>query len=216
MSIKENISKIKKEIPSGVILVAATKARKSEEIKEAIEAGIEIIGENYVQEAEKKYSELKGIVKFHFIGHMQKNKVKKAVEIFDMIETVDSVDIAEEIDEKTQKVMPVLIEVNIGREENKNGVMPDMVVQLVREISKLGKIKLLGLMAMAPYSENKESYRPYFKEMRGLFDNLKSLNMPNVEMQYLSMGMSDSYKVAIEEGANIVRIGTKVFGDKKG
>ena len=123
MLIKENIRKIKKEI-FDVALIAATKGRTVDEIKEAVKAGVEIIGENYVQEAEEKYSKLKGKVKFHFIGHLQTNKVKKAVRIFDMIETVDSEKLAKEIDKRTNKTMPVLIEVNIGKEKSKYGVFP--------------------------------------------------------------------------------------------
>lgn len=215
MSISGSIEEIKKGLPSDVVLVAATKTHSIEEIKEAIEAGIEIIGENYVQEAEKKLNELKGKVKFHCIGHLQTNKVKKAVEIFDMIETVDSVKLAEEIDKRCRdigKVMPVLIEVNIGKEENKSGCMPEDVEKLVKEISTYQNIKIKGLMTMAPYFEDMKKYRVYFKKTKELFDKIKSLNIPNVNMEILSMGMSDSYKIAIEEGANVVRIGTKIFG----
>ncbi|MBW2980927.1 YggS family pyridoxal phosphate-dependent enzyme [Candidatus Woesearchaeota archaeon] len=212
MSIKENIEKIKSELPKGITLVAATKTRSVSEIKEAIGAGIGIIGENYVQEAEPKYNELKGKVKIHGIGHLQTNKIRKAVEIFDMIETVDSVKVAKEIDKRTDKVMPILIEVNIAKESSKTGVMPEESIKLISEISKLKKIKIKGLMTMAPYFDDPEKDRPYFKEMKRLFDKIKSMNISNVDMEILSMGMSDSYKIAIEEGATMVRIGTKIFG----
>jgi len=213
--LKENIKKIKQELQSNIKLVAATKTRTVEDIKQAIEAGIEIIGENYVQEAEEKFDELKGKVKFHCIGHLQTNKIKKAVEIFDMIQTVDSVKIAKEIDKRSKnigKVMPVLIEINSGKEPNKDGVMPEDAESLIKEISALANIKIKGLMTMAPYFDNPEKDRPYFKETKKLFDKISSLNIPNVDMEILSMGMSDSYKIAIEEGANMVRIGTKIFG----
>jgi len=205
--IKENIKKIRK----GAVIEAATKTRSVEEIKEAISAGITIIGENYVQEAEDKFKELKGKVKIHCIGHLQTNKVKKAVEIFDMIETVDSLKIAKEIDKKTSKVMPILIEVNSGKEKSKNGCMPEDVEKLVEECSKLKNIKVKGLMTMAPYFEDPEKDRPYFKETKKLFDNLKE----KYDLSILSMGMSHSYKVAIEEGATMVRLGTIIFGSRE-
>jgi pyridoxal phosphate enzyme (YggS family) len=210
MSIKENIEQIKKDIPPSVTLVAATKTRSVEQIKEAIKAGIKTIGENYVQEAESKI-ELKGKVKIHCIGHLQTNKIKKAVEIFDMIETVDSVKVAKEIDKKSSKKMPILVEVNSGKEANKSGIMPGEAAGLIDEISTLGNIQVKGLMTMAPFFDNPEKNRPYFKEMKKLFDKIKSMNIPNVDMEILSMGMSDSYKVAIEEGATMVRVGTKIF-----
>ena len=144
-------------------------------------------------------------------------KVKKAVTIFDMIETVDSVDIAREIDRRCaqiSKVMPVLIEVNSGRERQKTGVFPEETEELVREIAGLPNIKLMGLMAMGPRFGDPEDSRPYFVETRKVFERLKKLNLPNIEMRYLSMGMTNSYKIALEEGANIIRIGNKIFGER--
>jgi len=214
MPIKQNIESIRKELPENITLVAATKTRSVEEIKQAIEAGIEIIGENYVQEAEPKHQQLKGKVKFHCIGHLQTNKVKKAVEIFDMIETVDSIKIAKEINKRSTKIMPILIEINSGEEPNKDGCMPEQAESLIKEASNLKNIKIKGLMTMAPYFDNPEKDRPYFKKTKQLFDKIKSLNISNVEMEILSMGMSDSYKIAIEEGSNMVRVGTKIFGSR--
>jgi len=214
--IKQNIAKIQKELPSDVKLVAAVKTRTIDEIKQAIQAGIEIIGENYVQEAEE-IKELKGKVKIHCIGHLQTNKVKKAVEIFDMIETVDSIKIAKEIDKRCEdinKIMPILIEVNSGKESNKDGCMPEDIKPLIKEISQLKNIKIKGLMTMAPYFKDVEKDRPYFKLTKKLFDEIKTLNISGVGMEILSMGMTHSYKIAIEEGANMVRIGTKIFGGK--
>ena len=217
MLIKENVKKIKKELPPDIKIIAATKTRSVDEIKQAIEAGINIVGENYVQEAERKFQELKGKVEFHCIGHLQKNKVKKAVEIFDMIQTVDSVKIAKEIDKRCKnisKIMPILIEINSGKEKNKSGCMPEDTGKLIKEASTLKNIKIKGLMTMAPYFKEPEKDRPYFKLTKKLFDKLKALNIPNVDMEILSMGMSHSYKIAIKEGANMVRIGTKLFGSR--
>jgi len=217
-TIKQNVTRILEELPDGVELVAAAKTRKPEEIVEAIEAGVKIIGENYVQEAERASEVVGNKVKWHFIGHLQKNKVKKAVRLFDMIETVDSVEIAREIDRRCAqigKIMPVLVEINSGHEAQKSGVFPESAAQLVKEISVLPNIRVMGLMTMGPRFGNPEDSRPYFVETKKIFDRLKELNLPNVEMRYLSMGMTNSYKIAIEEGANMVRIGTRVFGERE-
>jgi len=198
-------------------LVAAAKARLPEEVLEAVQSGIKMVGENYVQEAERAYEMVGNKAKWHFIGHLQKNKVKKAVKIFDMIETVDSVEIAQEIDkwcEQISKVMPVLVEINSGEEEQKSGVLPPDAERLIREISGLKNIKVMGLMTMGPRFGNPEDSRPYFIKTREIFDRIKKLGLANVGMRYLSMGMTNSYKIAIEEGANIVRIGTKLFGER--
>ena len=217
MTIRENINSILDELPDGVELVAAAKARLPEEVLEAVQSGIKMVGENYVQEAEEAYEMVGNKAKWHFIGRLQKNKVKKAVKIFDMIETVDSVEIAREIDkrcEQISKVMPILVEINSGEEEQKSGVLPPDAERLIREISGLKNIKVTGLMTMGPRFGNPEDSRPYFIKTREIFDRIKKLNLANVEMKYLSMGMTNSYKVAIEEGANIVRIGTKLFGER--
>jgi len=218
MNIKEKVRNLLSQIPDGVILVAATKTRTPEEILEAIEGGIEIVGENYVQEAERKFKVIGKRVKWHMIGHLQRNKVKKAIEIFDMVETVDSFSLAKEINkyaERKRIIYPVLIEVNSGREEQKSGVYPENIFSLIEEISKLKNIKVEGLMTMGPFVENPEDIRPYFRLTREIFEELKEKNYPNVEMKYLSMGMSDTWKIAIEEGANIIRIGTLIFGPRK-
>jgi len=215
--IKENVVQILSELPDGVELVVAAKTRKPEEILQAIEAGVKIVGENYIQEAEPAYEVVGNRAKWHFIGHLQRNKVKKAVKLFDMIETVDSVEIAREIDKRCAqigKVMPILIEINSGREEQKSGVFPEKAEQLVREISSLQNIRVKGLMTMGPRFGNPKESRPYFVETKKIFDKLKNLDLPNIEMRYLSMGMTNSYKIAIDEGANIVRIGSKIFGER--
>ncbi|MFC2035263.1 YggS family pyridoxal phosphate-dependent enzyme [Chloroflexota bacterium] len=214
---KQNVTKILNELPQGVQLVAAVKTGQLEEILEVVEAGVEIVGENYVQAAEKAYEVVENKAKWHFIGHLQKNKVKRAVKIFDMIETVDSVEIAREIDKRCaqiDKIMLVLIEVNSGREKQKTGVLPDGVEQLAKEISTFQNMRLVGLMTIGPRFGNPEDSRPYFKETRKIFEKIRKLNLPNIEMKYLSMGMTNTYEVAIEEGANIVRLGSKIFGEK--
>ena len=217
MGIKENVKQLLKELPDGVELVAAAKTRTPEEVLQAVEAGIKTIGENYVQEAEKIYPVIGNKARWHFLGYLQKNKVKKAVALFDMIETVDSVDLAREIDKRCaqiSKVMPVLVEVNSAREKQKSGVLPENAEPLVKEISKLPNIKVMGLMTMGPRFGNPEDSRPYFVTTRQIFERIKALEIANVEMKYLSMGMTNSYRVALEEGANMVRIGTRIFGER--
>jgi len=217
MTIRENVKLILSELPEGVELVAAAKTRRPGEILEAIESGVDIIGENYLQEMESAYRVIGRKAKWHFIGSLQKNKVGKAVRLFDMIETVDSLEIAGEIDKRCAqigKAMPVLIEINSGRESQKTGVFPEDVDEMVKEILSYQNMKVAGLMTMGPMWGDPEDSRPYFRETKRLFDRIKSLSLPGVEMRYLSMGMTNSYRVAIEEGANIVRIGTKVFGER--
>jgi len=218
ISIKENVRALLAELPPGVELEAAAKGQPPEKIKEAIEAGVKIIGENYVQEALLAQRVIGRSVRWHFIGHLQKNKVKKAVEIFDLIETVDSLELALEIEKRAAaagKVMPVLIEVNSGREPQKFGVWPEKVIDLARKIVNLPHLRLMGLMTMGPFTGDPEEARPYFRETRLLFEELKKMNLPNCELRYLSMGMTNSYRVAIEEGANLIRIGTKIFGPRE-
>ena len=215
--IRENIEKILRELPEGVRLEAAAKTRTPEEILEAIEAGLEIIGENYVQEAEKAFQVIGHRAKWHMIGHLQRNKAKKAVRVFDMIETMDSMRLAGEVDKSCQKIgktMPVLIEINSGEEGQKSGVMPEDAISLIQEMSLLKNIKIMGLMTMGPFAGDPEDSRPYFIKTREIFEKLRGMNLPDVEMKVLSMGMSNSYRVALEEGANLVRIGTKIFGER--
>jgi len=215
--IKENVKEILDLLPEHVALVGAGKTRTPEEILEAIDAGLEIVGENYVQEAEKAFQIIGQRAKWHMIGHLQSNKAKKAVRIFDMIETVDSMKLARAIDKACRdagKVTEVLIEINSGEEPQKAGVMPADAVSLVKEMSELEHIRIRGLMTMGPFGGDPEDARPYFKKTKGIFDEIRALNLPGVDMKYLSMGMSNSYKVALEEGANMVRIGTKLFGQR--
>jgi pyridoxal phosphate enzyme (YggS family) len=216
--IKRNVAELLAEIPDGVEVVAAAKARTPGEVLEAVQGGIKIVGENYVKEAKEAYELVGKRARWHFIGTLRKHNVRKTtLEIFDMIESVDSLEIANEIDKKCAqigKIMPVLIEVNSGREPQKSGVLPEDAEQLVRELSILRNIKVIGLMTMGPRFGNPEDSRPYFAETRRIFEKTKGLKLPNVEMKYLSMGMTNSYQVALEEGANIIRIGTRIFGER--
>ncbi len=216
--IEENVKRILAELPSRVALVAAAKTRTPDEIRRAVDAGVKIIGENYVQEAESVFSVLGRIAQWHFIGHLQKNKVKRAVALFDMIETVDSLELGARIDRECAKlgrVMPVLVEINSGREPQKAGVLPEDAEDLVRGLAELEHVKVQGLMTMGPRTGDPEEARPYFQETKRLFDELAARGLDNVEMRYLSMGMSNTYKIAIEEGANMVRIGSAIFGERK-
>ena len=216
-SITENVHRLLQELPPAVQPVAAAKTRTPAEIREALQAGIQILGENYVQEAEQAQAAVGKAAQWHCIGHLQKNKVKKAVELFDMIETVDSLEMAQEIDKRCQqlgKIMPILIEVNSGRELQKSGVLPENAAALAQSISSLPDIRLMGLMTMGPAVGDPEDSRPYFVTTRQVFEQLKLLAIPNVTMQYLSMGMTNSYKIALAEGANMVRLGTLIFGER--
>jgi pyridoxal phosphate enzyme (YggS family) len=216
--IKQNVAELMAGLPHGVEVVAAAKARTPAEVLKAVQAGIEIVGENYVKEAKEAYDLVGKKAKWHFIGILRKHDVRKPMlEIFDMIESVDSLEIAGEIDRRCAqigKIMPVLIEVNSGREPQKSGVFPEDAERLIRETANLGNMKVMGLMTMGPRFGNAEDSRPHFAETTRVFEKIKDMNLPNIEMKYLSMGMTNSYKVAIEEGANIIRIGAGIFGER--
>jgi len=213
-SVEQSVKHIIDSVPSDVIVVAAAKGRSLPEIEAAIQAGITHIGHNYVQEAELITQSLISKATWHMIGHLQRNKVKKAVKIFNVIETVDSLRLARAVDRHCAnigKVIPVFIEINSGEESNKTGVLPKDVDKLVTALAELEHISVQGLMTMGPRFGDPENARPFFQETRQAFERLSKSNIPNIEMRYLSMGMSNSYLVAIEEGANVVRIGTKIF-----
>ena len=188
--------------------------------------------QNQIQEIENKIKENQALlddadlgdlaknanIEWHFIGHLQKNKVKQAVEIFDMIETVDSAALAREIGKRALaagKTMQVLIEINSGREMQKSGVMPEDAPGLIKDIASIEGVKVMGLMTMGPFADDAEISRPYFVETKKVFEYMKAVDLSGVEMRYLSMGMTASYKVAVEEGANIVRVGTAIFGERR-
>ena len=215
--IAENARKILSEIPENVRVVAAAKSRTAAEIREVIDAGITLIGENYLQEARAVIPEIGDRAGWHFIGHIQTNKVKHIVPLFYMIETLDPLQLAETIDRQAErhgKIMPVLIEVNSAREPQKAGVLPDDVLPFIRRINTFEHIRIQGLMTMGPFLDDPEGLRPYFRATRSLFDQVAKEGVPGVEMKHLSMGMSDSYRIAIDEGATLIRIGTRIFGPR--
>jgi len=204
--------------PEAVKLVAVTKTVPVERVREGIEAGIDILGENYIQEAKRKVELLAGLrVSWHCIGHLQTNKAKMAVECCDWIETLDREALAIELNRRAESAgrkVPVLIQVNIGGEETKSGVRPDELSSFLRVVSGLECLDVRGLMALPPFFDRPEPARPYFRQMRALLDMLKSEFPRPDRLTELSMGMSGDFEVAIEEGATLVRIGTAIFGSR--
>jgi len=227
MSVKENLGNVRRQVekaaisvgrdPQEIKIIGAVKNQPLEMVKEALDAGLADIGENKVQEAKAKAEILKQKhphVTWHMIGHLQRNKVRHALDIFDIIHSVDSERLAREIEAKASKEVPVLIEVNTSKEATKFGVPADSAIDLLKKIVELKQLKVQGLMTMAPLADDPERARPYFRRLRQLFDEIKGLNLPNVEMKYLSMGMTDDFEVAIQEGSNMVRIGRAIFGKR--
>ena len=204
--------------PRDIKILAAAKAQDIKSIEAAISTGVLLIGENYVQEASLKRKSLPGSVEWHMIGHLQRKKVKAAVEIFDVIESLDSAELARELDKEGRKrnaQVRTLIEINVGGEETKSGVAKAKVAELLRTVGRLEHVRIEGLMTVPPFRENCEETRPYFRELRQLRDELHSLKLPNVDLRELSMGMTHDYLIAVEEGATIVRIGTAMFGPRR-
>lgn len=203
--------------PGAAGLVTVTKTVGSERIREAVAAGAQVLGENRVQEAKEKIEALGSIARWHLIGRLQTNKAKYAVRLFDLIHSVDSIDLARELDRqaaKTGKVQDVLIEVNIAGEQQKAGIGANEAAGLVREAAKLGHLRVQGLMTMPPYSEDPEDSRPHYRRLRELSAAIDAEGIPGVSMRLLSMGMSGDYEVAVEEGATLVRVGTAIFGER--
>ncbi len=228
-TIRSNIAKVTDSIaataqrsgrsPSSIRLVVVGKTHPLETIQAAIDAGAAIIGENYIQEARTKFDALfHNPVQWHFIGHLQRNKAKYAVRMFDLIHTVDSSKLAAEIDKqayKAGKVQDILVQVNISAEPTKSGVAETEAEALLREISRLPNVRVKGLMAMPPFFYDPEGARPYFRSLRVLRNRLKACDIPGIEMEELSMGMTGDFEAAIEEGATLVRIGTYIFGERR-
>ncbi len=201
--------------PGEIKLIAATKGVEPKKIKEAISRGVFAFGENYVQEAEEKIEKIKAKgIEWHFIGHLQKNKAKLAVKLFSAIHTVDSLELAGELNKRAESPVVTLIEVNIAREKTKNGVDMEGAVKLARGISGLKNIRLVGLMTLPPQTEGPEGARPYFIALRRLAERINKEKFSGVFLKQLSMGMSSDFEVAIEEGATMVRIGTAIFGPR--
>ena len=227
MSIRSNILQVMERIEDAaarslrdardVKLVAVTKTVEPPRIVEAIEAGIAAIGENRVQEADRKFRQGLPPVEKHLVGHLQTNKVKKALEIFDMIQSVDSVRLAREISNRCEaagRTMDVLVEVNTSGEETKYGLEPTETVAAVREMADLKGLRIVGLMTIGAFLPDPEDVRPCFRTLREIRDTVEEAVIPGVSMDHLSMGMTNDYEVAIEEGATIVRVGRAIFGER--
>ena len=223
--IKENLEEVEARITracersgrerSEVTLISVSKTKPAEMLQEAYDAGSRDFGENKPQEIREKYPQLPTDIRWHMIGHLQRNKIKYIIDKVCMIHSVDSIRLAEAIDEEAKKhgiVMPVLIEVNVAEEESKFGVHLDEVESLIRQISELSNIQVQGLMTIAPFTENAEDNRIYFRKLRNLYVDIKDKNIDNVNMCNLSMGMTGDYEVAVEEGATMVRVGPGIFG----
>ncbi|MFH1683558.1 MAG: YggS family pyridoxal phosphate-dependent enzyme [Candidatus Margulisiibacteriota bacterium] len=226
MSIQENLQIICSRIakaaesvgrnPNEITIIGAVKNQPTEKIIQALEAGLRNIGDNKVQEAKARFDEIKARfpnVTWHMIGHLQRNKVRQALDVFDIIQSLDSERLAGEIQAKAKEVS-VLVEVNTSGEETKYGIPADSTIDFLKKLSKFGNIKVQGLMTIAPLIDDPEKVRPYFKKLKDLSENIKNLNLPNIEMKYLSMGMTDDFSVAIQEGSNMVRIGRALFGQR--
>ncbi len=216
--LKDQIDEVKKDIASDhVLLVAVTKTYEADVINASIEFGITDIAENRVQEIMRKYDDVVKGVRWHLIGHLQTNKVKYIIDKVDLIHSVDSLKLAEEISlraGKIGKVQDVLIQINAADETQKFGIAPEQLDELLEGISQLPNIRVCGLMNIAPLVEDPSLLRDDFKCMKGLFNKIKNCTYSNVEAKYLSMGMSNDYKIAIEEGSNMIRIGTKIYGKR--
>ena len=231
MSVAGRISAIRERIaasaarvkrnPDSITLMAVSKTVEPARIRQAYEAGLRIFGENRVQEFGEKTGSLSDFkdAEWHLIGHLQTNKAKKAVELFQAVDSLDSLRLAEKLDQAAAqmgKVVPVLIEINVGGEESKNGVLPDSpeLQELLEGAGKLGHVEIRGLMTIPPFNENPEGARPYFRRLRELREAIASRHLPRVGMDVLSMGMSHDFEIAIEEGSTCVRVGTAIFGER--
>jgi len=225
LTIKENLDIIKTRVADAcekagrhndVIILGASKMNSAERINFAIDSGLEYIGENKVQELLEKYDEInKDKVTIHFIGHLQSNKVKYIIDKVDMIHSVDSLSLAKEIDKQAKKhgiVMKVLVEINICMEESKGGISPCNVEEFLTEISKFENIQVLGLMSIPPIMTSEETQRKIFQEIYKIYVDISAKNIHNISMRYLSLGMSDDYHIAVEEGSNLIRVGSSLFG----
>jgi hypothetical protein len=202
---------------AAVRLMAVTKSVDDARIREALDAGVDLIGENYVQEAQRKIDILGRTIPWHFIGSLQTNKAKYAVRLFEMIHSVSRMELASELDKRSKAagyVTKILIEVNLSGETTKSGVPKGGVIDLVRNVAALENVAVEGLMTLPPWSDDPEDSRPYFAELRALRDAIAGLHISGVAMRELSMGMSADYAVAVEEGATIVRIGRSIFGER--
>ncbi|MFS8500822.1 MAG: YggS family pyridoxal phosphate-dependent enzyme [Caldicoprobacter sp.] len=201
--------------PQDVTVVAVTKTVDVARIMEAINAGIKHIGENRVQEFVKKHDFIPAGIKRHLIGTLQTNKVKYIVDKVDLIHSLDRVSLAKELNKRAgERIIPVLIQVNISRESTKSGIFEEDLESFIEQLQLFDHIRVKGLMTIAPLLSDPEAARPYFARLKKLFDRIKERRYPHIDMEYLSMGMTNDFEVAIEEGANIVRIGRAIFGER--
>ncbi|BDR86957.1 YggS family pyridoxal phosphate-dependent enzyme [Clostridium tetani] len=217
MSISENLHAIKKEIGNNVNLIAVSKTKPIEDIDKAYNLGIRDFGENKVQELVEKIDKFqKEDIRWHLIGHLQRNKVKYIVGKVYLIHSLDSIRLLKEIERKYKdedKVAKVLIQINIGEDENKYGIKVEELEDMIKACEECSNVKIEGLMTILPM-EDSEICKRYFKQMKKIFDDLKNRSFKNIEMKYLSMGMSGDYKIAIEEGSNMIRVGQGIFGKR--
>ena len=226
-SIAENLLWIKERMaeaairsgraPDSVNIVGVTKTVDVDRIKEAVSAGLLILGENYVQEARDKIKEFGTRVSWHFVGRLQTNNAKYAVKLVDMIQTVDSIKLAQELNRRAQplgRIVPIIIQVNLASEVSKGGVQPAECLSLIKQVSALENLQIRGLMTMPPFFDQPERARPFFAQLRELSREIAEAQVPGVEMNELSMGMSGDFETAIEEGATLIRVGTAIFGKR--
>jgi pyridoxal phosphate enzyme (YggS family) len=217
--IKEKIDRAKEKAERNdeeILLVGVSKTQPAEKLIEAFNCGLNVFGENKVQELIQKYPLVEG-AKWHFIGHLQKNKVKYIIDKVELIHSLDNNELAEEINKragKINRIMPVLIQVNIGREDTKSGVFEEDVLEFSKLLSKYPNILVSGIMAIPPVNENDEDTRNYFKKVYKIYNEVKAYKYDNFDIKYLSMGMTGDFEIAIEEGANIIRVGTGIFGKR--
>lgn len=218
--VRENIRRAAEQSgrdPGQVKLLAATKTQGVPQVRAALEAGVRYFGENYVQEAKGKREALGPLGEWHLIGHLQKNKVSAAVDLFSMIQSLDSVELAKRLDRagaKQDVVVRVLVEVNLAGEETKSGVSEAQLLTLLRETARLPNMSVEGLMIIPPFAEDPEASRSYFRKLRDLRDSLRQQDFPNLDLKELSMGMTHDYAIAVEEGSTMVRVGTALFGPR--
>jgi pyridoxal phosphate enzyme (YggS family) len=223
-SIRENLKDVRRRMAAAaermgrrvedIKLVAVTKTVPVEDIEQAIACGVDIVGENRIQEAAAKYPLVKGSVRWHMVGHLQRNKVKKALEMFQLIHSVDSLRLAEEISRRAEalgRTMDILVQVNTSGEDSKFGLVPQQTIPFLESLAPLSGLRVQGLMTIGAFLPDPEAVRPCFRQLREIFERAGELELPNVRLRYLSMGMSNDFTVAIEEGANMIRVGTAIF-----
>lgn len=227
--IEERLQEVRNNIEAGkerrngafdddVLLVAVTKNHDIYAMREAIDAGVTDIGENRIQEAKEKFETLDRQVTWHLIGHLQTNKAKQAVKMFDLIHSIDTFHLAEAVDRAAAaigKVQRVLVQVNLAQEDSKSGIYEDEMMELLHRVDEMKHLQLMGLMCIAPNYEDVEECRPLFAKMKKIFDRVKEISWQTANIKYLSMGMTHDYVIAVEEGANVVRVGTGIFGPRQ-